>query len=449
MTNLPVAVIGAGPVGLAAVAHLLERGETPIVFEAGAEVGANVRDWAHVRMFSPWQFTVDGATVRLLEKHGWHMPAADALPTGGELVEDYLLPFAQLPEVREHIHLNARVMAVSRRDVDKMKDNGREDAPFVLHIAYADGREAIIEARAVIDASGTWQQPNPLGAGGLPAIGEKRHKERIAYGIPDIVGTASDRYANQRVMVVGSGHSAINALLELADLQRDYPDTQILWAMRGTNLARVFGGGEDDALPARGALGSRIEAHIRQGDIHMLTPFRVREIQAADSGQAGINVIGETPDGVQTVTVDEIITATGARPELTLLRELRLELDSSLESTRTLAPMIDPNLHSCGTVPPHGEAELRHPEKDFYIVGMKSYGRAPTFLLATGYEQVRSVVAALVGDFEAARDVRLVLPETGVCNTNLGGGGDACCSPASATRASATTINFDAILTKG
>ena len=99
-----------------------------------------------------------------------------------------------------------------------------------------------------------------------------------------------------------------------------------------------------------------------------------------------------------------------------------------LRAAERLAPLIDPNLHSCGTVRPHGEAELRQPEKDFYIVGMKSYGRAPTFLLATGYEQARSVVAALAGDWQAARDVRLNLPETGVCVTDYQDDAP-CCDP--------------------
>lgn len=427
--RLPIAVIGAGPVGLAAAAHLLERGETPIVFEAGDTVGANVHNWGHVRMFSPWEFTADSATIRLLEANGWQMPPKDELPTGRDLIERYMLPFAELPIMRDHLHFNARVVAISRRNIDKMKDGGREDAPFVLHIAYGDGSENLIEARAVIDASGTWHQPNPLGSGGLPAIGEKRHVAHITYGIPDLLRTELGRYADRRVMVVGSGHSAINALLELAELKASYPQTIIYWAMRGSNLQRVYGGGEADALPARGRLGSRIQAHVDAGRIQITAPFRIREIKGADQG---INVIGETPDGLQIVQVDEIITATGARPDLDMLRELRLDLDPSLESTRQLAPMIDPNIHSCGTVRPHGEAELRQPEKNFYIVGMKSYGRAPTFLLATGYEQVRSVVAALAGDWEAARDVQLNLPETGVCSTDLGNGGAACCGTTSA-----------------
>ena len=100
--------------------------------------------------------------------------------------------------------------------------------------------------------------------------------------------------------------------------------------------------------------------------------------------------------------MDAIAAATGFRPDLDMLREVRLDLDPAVEAPARLAPLIDPNFHSCGTVPPHGEELLRHPDDGFYIVGMKSYGRAPTFLLATGYEQVRSIAAALAGDTAAA-----------------------------------------------
>jgi hypothetical protein len=141
--------------------------------------------------------------------------------------------------------------------------------------------------------------------------------------------------------------------------------------------------------------------------------------------------------------VDRIVVATGQRPNLALTRELRLDLDPWLESPKALGPLIDPNLHSCGSVPPHGHRKLSHPEPGFYTVGIKSYGRAPTFLMLTGYEQVRSVTAALAGDLRAADDVQLVLPETGVCSTQLPGAGSAaetCCGGPAPTTVDACCV---------
>jgi len=415
MNQLPVAIIGGGPVGLAAAAHLIERGERTILFEAGVSVGASVLDWGHVRMFSPWEFNVDSASVRLLERSGWQMPRADELPTGAELVERYLQPLANLPAMRDVIRTGARVVNVSRRNHDKVKDAGRERAPFQLHVVSDNGREELVEARAVIDASGTWHKLNPLGANGTPAIGETSLRDRLVYGIPDVLGSERERYGDRRVMVVGSGHSAINTLLDLINLKDEHPKTEVIWVMRGDNLSKVYGGGEDDALPARGQLGMRIKTAVDAGALQIVAPFAVREVAKMD---AGLCVRGDLDGEMRGYYADEVIVCTGARPELAMLRELRLDLDPAVEATRSLAPLIDPNLHSCGTVRPHGEAELRQPEVDFYIVGMKSYGRAPTFLAATGYEQVRSIAAALCGDWEAARDVQLNLPETGVCVTD-------------------------------
>ena len=424
MSGLPVAIIGGGPIGLAALAHLLERGERAVLFEAGETVGASIRGWGHARMFSPWEFNVDSASVRLLKQHGWAMPPEHELPTGEDLYERYLRPLAELPSMRGCIRTGVKVIAVSRRHIDKMKDGGRGEAPFQLHIARR-GNEAVVEARAVIDASGTWHKPNPMGANGLPAIGERSLKGRIFYGIPDINNGAKARYAGKRVIVIGSGHSAINALLDLIHLKESDAAAQIVWAMRGGNLQKVYGGGENDALPARGQLGRRIQAAVAAGLVEVAAPFRIAKLEAA----AGtLRVHGEMNGAAHSIPVDEIIVCAGARPALDMLGELRLDLDPAVESSRALAPLIDPNIHSCGTVRPHGEAELRQPEKDFYILGMKSYGRAPTFLLATGYEQARSVTAALAGDWEAARDVRLNLPATGVCVTDFAA--PSCCAPA-------------------
>ena len=425
--RLPVAVIGAGPIGLAAAAHLVARGETPVVFEAGDAVGASIREWAHVRLFSPWKYLIDPVARQLLERTGWKAPS-DRLPTGGELVEEYLEPLATLPAIAPHVRLGHQVLAVTRRGMDKVRTAGRDTTPFELVVRGPGARSHRILARAVIDASGTWRAPNPLGAGGVPAPGELEHASRIRYGIPDVLGRDRARYAGRRTLVLGSGHSAFNALLDLAALADEAPGTEVVWAIRRTEIGLLFGGGRKDALEARGALGSRLQRLVTTGRVEFLTGVRVEAIHGGEAGRLTI----EAADGRRISDVDEVIVTTGFRPDLTLARELRLRLDPWLEAPEQLAPLIDPNLHSCGTVYPHGSAELAHPERDFYVVGMKSYGRAPTFLLLTGYEQVRSVVSALVGDEAGARNVELVLPETGVCQTDLGAG--ACCGTADEAR---------------
>lgn len=406
--DLPVAVIGAGPVGLTAAAHLVARGIEPLVFEAGYTVGASVRSWGHVRVFSPWEFNVDPVAGELLEDAGWSAPPATGYPTGQEIADRYLEPLAALPQLAPAIHLGARVVGVARQGIDKLKDTGREDAPFELVIDQ-DGVERRVLARAVIDASGTWQTPNPLGAGGVPAAGERTHAAHIAFGIPDVLGADRARYAGRRTVVVGSGHSAFNATLDLVTLRESEPGTEVVWAIRGGAPARVYGGGGADQLPARGALGDAVRGLVDEGAIELHAGFSTREVRAEGDGIALV-------DGERSIPADEVIAATGFRPDLTVLGELRLDLDDRVEAARKLAPLIDPNVHSCGTVPPHGAEELAHPDEGVFIVGMKSYGRAPTFLLRTGYEQVRSVVAAIDGDWEAARRVDLTLPETGACS---------------------------------
>ena len=418
VSKLPIAVIGAGPIGLAAAAHLVQRGETPIVFEAGPEVGHSVRSWGHVQIFSPWNYNIDEAAREILLKNGWTEPDPNHLPTGNEIVEEYLAPLAETPQLREHIFVNTKVTGISRRRTDKMKDASRETTPFVVEFEQpcCKDREYV---KAVIDASGTWENQNPIGADGLYTAGELKHDAKIFRGIPDVLGSARERYANKRVAVIGAGHSAINAILELAQLHDEEPETDIVWILRKANVSDTFGGQESDALPGRGQLGVRIRELVSQGTIKIVNPFYVTDVGEEDGA---LCLLGETPDGELGIPVDEIIATTGSRPDLNMLRELRVNLDPSVESPLALAPLIDPNLHSCGSVPPHGEAELRHPEPGFYIVGMKSYGRAPTFLMLTGYEQVRSVVAGLVGDWDAAKDVQLKLPETGVCSGPVAAG---------------------------
>ncbi len=417
--TLPVAVIGAGPIGLAAAAQLLSHGIEPLVLEAGSEIGSAVRAWGHVRMFSPWGFNTDTAARTLLTAEGWTAPDPDVFPTGAELVERYLAPLATSSALRDRIRTGARVIGVARQDFGRLRDgDGRDAAPFLLHVETAGSVEAIA-ARAVIDCSGTWHAPNPAGSHGMPAPGEPAAADRIAYGIPDVLGAARAAHAGRTTLVVGAGHSAMNAVLDLVELARAEPGTRILWAFRRPLGAVNFGGGARDALAQRGVLGARAQALVENGAVMALAPFLIDGITEAEGALA---ITGRQDGRAATVRADRMIVATGFRPDLSFLREVRVALDPAVEATPALAPLIDPNLHSCGTVRPHGEAELRHPEAGFYIAGMKSYGRAPTFLLATGHEQVRSIAAFLAGDVEAARRVELVLPETGVCSTDRGNG---------------------------
>jgi hypothetical protein len=416
LKEFPIAVVGGGPVGLAAAAYLIARGLPVKLYEAGPAVGANLRDWGHVRVFTPWRYCVDDAVAAILKRQGWWMPPADAFPTGAEIVANYLKPFAETPELSGIIETGTRVAAISRLGLDKVVTLGRADRPFVLSIVTADGIRRDL-ARAVIDASGTWSMPNPIGANGLRADGETQCADRIAYGIPDILGRDRNLYAGRTTLVIGAGYSAANALFDLERLARTEPSTTFLWATRGTNLVHIYGGGNADQLPARGELGAYTRDLVQSGRV-MLTPGFAAVALHRDG--ARISVEGDTARGLRQLgPVDRIIAATGQRPDLSLTRELRLDLDPWLESTKALGPLIDPNEHYCGSVPPHGHRELAHPEPGFYTVGVKSYGRAPTFLLLTGYEQVRSVAAALAGDMSAADDVRLVLPETGVCTTQF------------------------------
>lgn len=418
-----VAIVGAGPVGLAAAAHVLEQGLRPIVLEAGADIGHAVRQWGHVQLFSPWEYNIDRAAERLLAATGWNSPEPDLYPTGAELVERYLEPLATRTVLRTHIHTSSRVTDISRVGFDKLKTRGRETAPFEIRYQNGVGPK-VVRADAVIDASGTWHSPNPAGANGLSAIGEKQLADRIVYGMPDVLGKDRARYAGKIVAVLGAGHSAIGMLTDLARLAEQSPQTRPIWLLRGNDPAKAFGGGANDKLAARGELGAAFAALVAAGQIKVESEFRVSHLTAdgprltasAGSGCCGRHVI-----------VDELIVATGFRPDLDFVRELRIQLDPAIECPVTLAPLIDPNEHSCGTVRPHGAAELAQNEPGFYFAGMKSYGRAPTFLMITGYEQVRSIAADIAGDREAAERVELVLPETGVCNRSAAPGASDCC----------------------
>ncbi len=411
----PVLIVGAGPIGLSAAAHAAERGLDFVVLESGPDAGSAVGQWAHVRLFSAWSELIDPAARRLLEAAGtWEAPADGEYPTGGEWREHYLQPLADLLTATpgSSVRYGSRVTGVGRAGRDLLVDSGRESDSFAVHVRTARGAERLLGG-AVVDASGTWTQPNPLGAEGYRALGERENADRLSYGIPDFSDPEiRARYAGKHVAVAGKGASAQGVLIGLAHLADRDARTRVSWLLRRPSVGDAFGGGDNDQLEERGRLGQAAKAAASGGHVTSVTQFRTESVTVQDDGRLTLASI----DGQQVNDVDEVIVVTGFRPDFSFLSEVRLDLDPALGSTRILADQIHPDHHSCGDVQPHGYKELTQPETGLFLVGMKSYGRAPSFLAMTGFEQVRSVVAALDGDLEAADRVDLVLPETGVCN---------------------------------
>lgn len=423
LDTLPVAIVGAGPVGLAAAANLVERGLDFVVYEAGDEIASSIRKWGHTRLFSPWKLVVDPASRRLLEATGWELPAPESLPTGAELVERYLEPLAALDPIASRIRTGVTVDAVTRQGMDRTRTANRAATPFLLRVRTSDGVEELT-ARAVIDASGTYDQPNSLASSGLDPLGLAEVADRVTHALPDVLGRDRARFAGRHTTVVGAGHSAANTLLALATLAEAEPGTRITWLIRNASAVRVTSS-DDDELVARATIGRRVDRLVASGRIEVVDRFETVRLGRTD---AGVRLYGLRGDDLVEHETDLVVNATGFRPNLDMLREVRLDLDEIVQAPRRLAPLIDPNVHTCGTVEPHGFAELEHPEPGFFLAGMKSYGRAPTFLLATGYEQVRSITAWIAGDEAAARNVELVLPATGVCSTSLPADGGAAAS---------------------
>ena len=433
--GLPVVVVGAGPAGLAAAAQAQARGIATVVLEAGGSAGSAVLEWGHVRLFSPWSELIDPVAEKLLTEAGWTSPEPTAYPTGREWVEQYLAPLADrlaaTPEVE--IRYDHRVVGVARAGRDRLVAIGRDEVPFSVHVAGARGPHRADRRRRHRRLRHVGLRPNPLGGDGYPAIGEPEHADRIFYGIPDLTRPeVAERYAGKHVAVAGRGASAQNALVALTRS----PSATRAPGSRGWSAAttptEAFGGGDNDQLEQRGALGSSARRAVADGPVTTVTGFRTARVDGAP-GTATDAGLGRRPAGRRRRRgrrrhrlPPRPLLAVGGAP-----RPRRRALGARSRSR----PEIHPAYHSCGSVSPHGANLLRQPEGDLYLVGMKSYGRAPSFLTLTGYEQTRSVVAEIAGDHEAAARVELVLPDTGVC----GGSGlfdesadGGCCAPAAA-----------------
>jgi hypothetical protein len=427
----PVVIIGGGPIGLAAAAHLLQRDKEFVLLEMGARIGDSVADWGHVQMFSSWSLNTDSVAVQMLSQNGWKQPDPDKFPTGDELVSKYLEPLANLPGIAERIFLNRKVRAVARQRGKRLA--ARSDAPFVIDVM--DTQNHALEslcATTVIDASGTWKTPSPLGGFGFEIQGET--DDRIVKGIPNILGEHRQTYSGKNTMVFGSGHSAIATINDLVQLKREVNGGSVTWVVRSQLDGANAGACKPSILPGRGDLEAGAKSLYERDEIRLIDSFYAQEVKAL--GGAGLLVSGTRNGRKSSLEADRIIVATGCRPDLAMTRELQLQHDHLFECALGVSQLItDAEARGEAIPAPHGYRALAHPEPDYFAVGMKSHGRAQNFFLMSGYEQVRSVCAYITGNREEAERVEFEYPEDGVCGGACAEG--ACCGPATGSGAAA------------
>lgn len=387
MSDTQVVVLGAGPIGLVCAAHLPQAELPWTVLESGDCPATAVRAWGHVRLFSPWSMDLDPLAVGLLSAHGWEAPAASEVPTGTQLVGGYLKPLAQVPELSSNIRYGAHVKAVARRGRNLVDSDQRADEPFVIRYFRNDADHDLI-ATVVIDATGTWGPPNPLGVSGTPALGEASARDRIHYGIPDIVGAepplrrTTGPPDRQRPLRSQHAHRPGRPGRDRARHRRD-----LAGARRGPPSPPARRSSRPAARSSEPGCRS-----ARGGDLGRGAPRSGRPDRRCHRGWRRCDGQPRRPPAGP---FDQIVATTNSRPDLTALAELRLDLDPATEAPPGLAALTDPNTRSSLYVQLHGVEVLTQPKAGFYVVRMKSYGRAPSFLLQTGYEQVRSVVAAV------------------------------------------------------
>jgi len=400
-TRKTLAVIGGGPIGLevAVAARSLEWRVT--VFEKG-EVAAHVRSWGHARLFSPFSMNRSEAGAALLASSGHALPKDDAYLTAEEYRSSYLLPIAQHPILRGVIHAGETVVAIARSGfIKKDVSPERAIAPFRLLVRTAQGMERVEVADVVVDASGTYGRPNALGAGGMPCPGEAAAGERITRGLCDILGRERKTFAGKRVLLVGGGHTAATSAIALAALAQDAPGTSVVWVTRAQR-SPLFPARAGDPLAERRALeeeANRIAAGGAAG-VAWRGGFEVVEISPAMGGGAGaLRVRLAGAGGEAEEVVDQILANVGFGPDNSIYKELQVhECYATLGPMKLSAAVLGAGSSDCVGQTTHGLETLVNPEPGFFILGAKSYGRNPNFLLRVGIEQVRDLFRILTGD---------------------------------------------------
>ncbi|MEJ7823855.1 MAG: NAD(P)-binding protein [Solirubrobacteraceae bacterium] len=386
-----IAILGAGPIGLEAALAAAQRGEDFTVYEAADTVGGHVRAWGHVRTFTPWTMNVSPRMRAVLPQ----APDGDALPSGTQLADELLEPIAELPELAGRIRLGTRVLAVGREGLLKHEaigDPRRGSRPFRLLVARPDGSEGIDHADVVIDATGTYGNPNRLGDGGIDAVNERAFEDRIERFLPALE-CEPQKWAGRTILLTGSGHSAQTAVRQLAAFARDAPGTRVVWAVRKPEPD--WGAVEADPLPERASLNAAAsELAGGASDAVALCPGRVTE---ALHGRGERIVVTLRNGGSEEVEVDRILALNGGVGDHALYRQLQVhECYATSGPMNLAAALLGESGGDCLAVSAHGPETLRNPEPGFFILGAKSYGRNSQFLLRIGWRQVDDVFGSLI-----------------------------------------------------
>ena len=379
-----VAVLGAGPTGLEAALAAVERGWDVTVYEAAPHVAGHVREWGHVRLFTPWSMDVSPRVAAALGG----APTGDDSPTGHELA-DVLGRVGAL--LGDRLRLSTRVDAVAREGLLKSEEIGtsrRANSPFRLLLTGPDGEERVEHADVVLDCTGSWGNPSPTGDGGIPAQGERALGDRVVRRIPD-VRDDPQRWAGREVLLVGAGNSAQTVARDLAAV-----GATVRWAVRAPRP--LWGAVADDPLPDRVALvaSSRRLVSDEVPQVELVAGVVVERLRD-DAGRIGVTLRGRDGSRRQLV-VDEVVSMTGAAPDASLYRQLQVHECYATEGPMNLAAtLMGSGAADCLAQPALGVDALRTPEPRFFVLGIKSYGRNNTFLLRVGWEQVAEVFAAL------------------------------------------------------
>lgn len=395
-----IAIIGGGPIGLESALYARQLGFDVDLFEKN-QVGSHILSWGHVTLFSPWEMNHSPLGVRLLKKQypSWREPGGSDYLTGKEFVETYLQPLNALPPLADRIHTGLQVHSISREGAlkgDLIGDSRRSNHPFRILTIDSNDNERIYRADIIIDAGGVYGNPNWLGTGGIPALGELQSCPYIDYIIPNVYGADRKKFANKKTLLIGSGYSAATVACDFQNLMREEPQTSLLWVIREKRdfpIPEI----EHDQLPNRANLTKRANSMVRNRAIQFRNNTSIDSVHYSeheDKFEIGL----KTNSAIETLEVDRVIANVGYGPDNSIYRELQVhECYTSRGPMKLAAALLGSSSTDCLAQESPGADMLKNPEPNFFIIGNKSYGRNPTFLIRIGLEQITGVFSLITG----------------------------------------------------